>query len=64
MRIKEEIRRRPACWVGRIPILNCMCIEKLASVVCAISRLLEPDREIVLVKALGNELWVSAYSND
>jgi len=62
VRIKEEVGRCPACWVWRVPVLNCLCIKQLAGVISAISCILQPDGEIVFVEPLRNELGISACS--
>ena len=43
-------------------VLDCVCVEQLASVVRIISSVLEPYGEISLVQTLAHEFWVASYS--
>lgn len=62
MWIQQEIRGGPTCRMWRVPILNSMGIEELSCVVSAISSVLKPDREVILIETLRNKFWVAACS--
>ena len=62
VRIQEEIRARESRRIRCMMILDCMCLEKLASVVRIIPSVLEPYGEISLVQTLAHEFWVASYS--
>jgi hypothetical protein len=44
----------------RVPILNCMSIEKLSGVIRAVSCILEPNWKPILVESLSYEFRVPA----
>lgn len=61
--VKQEIGSRKASRIRGIVVVNVMRIEKLASVIGVDSRILQPNREVLLIQTLVHKLGVSACSD-
>jgi len=48
----------------RVVVVNCMCVEQLARVVCVVSGILEPDGEVVVVEVFLDELGVATRQSE
>jgi len=57
--VKKEVGCCPTSWVGRVVIIGCVGVEQLSSIEGAIAARLEPDREVVLIVAFLDKLWVT-----
>lgn len=60
VRIKQEVGAVKALDERGIPVVNSVCIPHFARVVCVVSCLLHPNREIVVIDSLEDNLGVAA----
>lgn len=58
--IEEEVRTSPACGVRFVVVRHFLRVEELTHVVGVVARRLKPQRQVIVVEALGDEFGIPA----
>ena len=59
--IQKEVRLRPSFHVRFVVIIDLVGIEQLAGIVCVVTSLLQPHREVLIVQSLTEEFRITTY---